>query len=378
MVISCRNPLDFAPTGVWTFQLVGTEASQGAPYEHGSGVFVDVTNASSAKEWTYTPGRLTDSDTVAYTQNVPGGYKVAQVSNGRAKVEERLSLAIDGGGTYARCIEFVADTYAAFSWDIIKPLLDAPGKNKPLMSGSALNPDCWAAGFNWSGLVIWNSSSNSAVQRGVLITPRHLWITKHYRYNAGTRVRFPDGTERTVVAIAYDGAAGDTTQDECVALLNSDVPGSITPFQVAGEWLATHEPYGENYRQLMFGSYLYVDQFNDAHLCPAVSNPGSGVISFSDEMSGVHFYDGCGPTETTTYATVFEGYDTWMKLPVPGDSSSGVFVPLDEETLAVATVLTGIYGGESYQSLDGLIVKADTAYGISTGYTVTVATDPTS
>lgn len=384
MMLALRNPANFAPTGTWAATLVGTESSIGTPYAYGGGTFRDVTNSSSTKTWAYTPGQIDDTYSISYPQEVSGVYKVALVSNGRAAVETRLDLTVSGGGTYARCTGFQAGSYGEFSWDLIKAKLDVSGKTKPLLNGAgtAFSADCWAAAFDWSGMSIWNSRSNNGRRRGCLITPRHLWLTKHYPYPVGTVVRFigTDGVavERTVIAVAYDGDLSDRTQDEYVALLNADVPNTVNPFPVAGDWLATYTPSGDLYILQMFAAFVTVDQNDDALLCPSVSNPNRDVVVGSNTtLAGVRWHDACDPSQFDTYATVFDGYESWAKLPVGGDSGSGVFAPLSSSTLALASVITGPWGGDSYQHLDSLIDAADTAAGISTGYTVTVAPDPT-
>ena len=383
MMLALRNPANFAPTGTWASTPVGTESSLSSPYAYGSGTFRDVTNSSSTKTWAYTPGRIDDSDTITYPQDIPGVYRIALVSNGRAAIETRLDLTVVGGGTYARCTGFQTGSYGEFSWNIVKTKLDASGKTKPLLNGAgtAYSANCWAEGFDWSGMTIWNSSSNSSRKRGCLITPRHLWLTKHYLYPVGTVVRFigTDGSavERTVIAVAFDGDIGDTTQDEYVALLNADVPTTVNPFPVAGDWLATYESSGGYNILQMFAAFVTVDQNNDALLCPSISNPDRDVITSGDGvLSTVRWNDGCAPTEFDTLATVFDGYESWAKLPVGGDSGSGVFAPLSSSALAIASVMTGPYGGESYLHLNALIASADANAGISTGYTVTVAPNP--
>ena len=381
MTLICRDLAALAPAGEFDSELVGTQSSLGSTYNRGAGIYRDVTNASSTKTWTYTPKRLTDQDTVTLVQNVAGSHQTARVANQYCAIEERLSLAVEGGGTYPRLTGFGAGTYAEHSWSLLKTKLDVAARTLGLFSGANYSSTCWAAGFDWSG-VCKSNSVGGPTRRGTLITPRHVWLAKHYPYPVGTVLTFqrPDNSlvTRTVVGVAFNGPIGDSTEDEYIAVLNADVTG-CTHYPVAGTWINENVAFGSTYEVLNFGAFLYVDQGQSVHLAPSHSPNTHHILVGQNDFGSIRFFDDSAPTQIDRRATLFDGYQSWMKLPQGGDSGSPVFAPLTASTMALATVMTGVYGGESPRSavLNALIAAADSAAGISTGYSVTVASDPT-
>lgn len=380
MLLVCRDLAALAPTGEFDFELVGTGSSVGASYDRGAGIYEDVTNASSTKTWTYTPGRLTDEDVVTVVQNVPGSHQTVRVANQYCAIEERLSLAIEGGGTYPRLTGFGAGTYAEHSWSLLKTKLDVAARTSALFSGGNYSASCWAAGYDWSG-VCKSNSVGGPTRRGTLITPRHVWLAKHFPYPVGTVLTFQrtDNTlvTRTVTGVAYNGELGDSTQDEYIAVLDADVT-SCAHYPVVGTWINENVPFGDDYEVLNFGAFLYVDQGQNVYLAPSHSPTNHTVHVEQEDFGTIRCYDYSAPSQVLKSAPLFDGYQSWMKLPQGGDSGSPLFAPLTASTMALATVLTGSYGGESPRPgvFNALIAAADANAGVSTGYTVTVAPNP--
>ena len=75
-----------------------------------------------------------------------------------------------------------------------------------------------------------------------------------------------------------------------------------------------------------------------------------------------------------------DDYGDFLRAPQPGISGSPSFFPLSETELAlVAPISTEGGAGMRYHEdiLNATVANADSVAGVSTGYTVTVAPDPT-
>lgn len=95
------------------------------------------------------------------------------------------------------------------------------------------NPSCWLSSIDFSGVPVGRNSSRYFT--GVLISPRHLLVATHTGVSAGNEfdmVTMSNQTvTRTVTAVADYGSNSDIR----IALLDSDVPASITPLKVLPE-----------------------------------------------------------------------------------------------------------------------------------------------
>ncbi|MFT7463933.1 MAG: hypothetical protein ACI9EF_002281 [Pseudohongiellaceae bacterium] len=133
-----------------------------------------------------------------------------------------------------------------FSTDFDALLMAAqpPTQSKPLYSSQDFvnktfvrNPDCWAAGFDLTGISPWNATGANT-RAGTLVSPRHIVFAKHFPIsttpgsNEIVFVTADDVTvSRQVVGVSFPG--GDTA----VGVLDSDVPPSIGFFKVlAADW----------------------------------------------------------------------------------------------------------------------------------------------
>lgn len=103
------------------------------------------------------------------------------------------------------------------------------------------NEDFWLNGIDCTCVSPWNSQDGSR-RAGVLVTPRHVLLARHYQINTGSTIRFvgADGQphDRTVLAkknhVFSDNLVinGLGLPDFTVAVLSSDLPPSVTPVRV--------------------------------------------------------------------------------------------------------------------------------------------------
>lgn len=116
---------------------------------------------------------------------------------------------------------------------------DTPATAKPLFSSVdhvtpayTRNVDCWGAAWaaQLTALSVWNSEA-AGQKAGVLITPRHVLMARHFQCEIGTTLRFvkADGTvvDRTIDAKADIPEILTLYPDVCICQLDSDVSAGI-------------------------------------------------------------------------------------------------------------------------------------------------------
>ena len=175
-----------------------------------------------------------------------------------------------------------------------------------------------------------------------------------YYQPVGSTVYFlaTDGTiiSRTITAIVTVGPGGYET-DNVVGLLDSDLPGSITPCKVAPSNLA----------DLIPGIFWGVP-------CLCIDRKGQALVGDLWDIDGMCVFR--APSDATRLA--------FFETRASGDSSNPVFARINSD-LALATTWTfaGAGSGPNVSANHGYIntaiAAADSAGGVSTGYTLTVA-----
>ena len=265
------------------------------------------------------------------------------------------------------------------------------------------NPDCWARDVPMDFLSIGTShgsDSNYTTQRpGTLITPRHIVCADHYPpFMPGVRVSNP--TDRTdflrfltpegVIRTVYPIGLSTNHLDQTVMTLSEDVVG-CTPIKVGNDWLSqiTDSTYyaggfviGLNKHRETFLSLLgrvQSEVYSSRSDFGAVPVDGQGTIQVNHRPTAEEHPDILANTDLTV---------TYSSSPGPGDIGGG-----DSGSPAVVIVggepvlITNWYGPSSgpcswmgsgnNEVLNEMILQADADAGVSTGYTVTAALNPT-
>jgi hypothetical protein len=271
------------------------------------------------------------------------------------------------------------------------------------LGGIQRNPLCWGADWDLSGVAI-KYLNNNFNGGGCLVTPRHYVVSNHYqpRNKVGNTLQFlgTNGTlyTRTILAqTTGHSVAGQITNpvydigDIAMLLLSPPVAGemdNVAVYPVAGNWLVKSNFESDNldgtadysfewsypvittnqYRQLLFSTC------NKLVSGWTVNYP-LGVIDI-DEVEVEQI------AETIAYiksGPAYQAYTGFQDNAIPGDSGSVWFLPLGDGTLVAFSHYTRATSGPLWNAeiLNALILEVDSQVGISTGYTVTVAPDPT-
>jgi hypothetical protein len=340
---------------------------------------------------------------------VSEGHGRVKLTNGHCSSIQ--TFVMDDTSDYALIpTGFVEGSAAAFTWDIIKPLLDASANdnlftNSPsTVPNGHYNPSCWAAGFDFTAVMaglLFNGQWTTA-RGGVAITRRHVLGVYHYQHNVGDILRFAIGDgqfiQRTVIGKAQDYFNGQSVPptnpyvaksraiiDAMVYVLDSDLPESVTIPKIGGDWLvkeASGSPNPAARWRWHGGAMIQINQFRQAKLVLNCAPNGSSSTSIGGEsLHGVSIptYDWAIPSLPLPAQSPLAAYTPRTYIGIPGDSGQPWFVPISETELALVCLFTYPTAGQIAREdiLNTLIASADSNAGISTGLTVTVAPDPT-
>jgi hypothetical protein len=266
-------------------------------------------------------------------------------------------------------------------------------------SSLALNPSCWAAGIDLSGVPVATTLKGrwGHENKGGLITSQHVVGARHWSgYTGGYvgmkfRFRATDGVihERTVIGLSYG------LFDTVFFTLNTPLPATVTPLKIMGEWFARDRTYANSNGVPVLTSYnggvfFYVDQAYNCRLLLGAALTGYHTHYAADEITvnGNTYTENVWRAEFTANVVVnghtpsiFTGKANYVREAISGDSGSPLMalvngVPALVGTFFYPTVVPFL--GESNGSvLNDFIIVTDAAAGVSTGLTVTVAPDPT-
>lgn len=112
---------------------------------------------------------------------------------------------------------------------------------------SARNENCWIdPDFDLTCRSIWNSDANNK-KTCVAITPRHVISQKHFRIRPGSTVKFLDseGTIHTRTLVNWSAnlvPSASSGYGVLVGILDSNLPGSITPAKLFPSTFPTYIP----------------------------------------------------------------------------------------------------------------------------------------
>ncbi len=292
------------------------------------------------------------------------------------KVAYSLDFRQYGGITASSIEETIPSSYYAYSEEAVLDLLESGGTKHVYVSG-ARNPESW-----WPQLAgIPFSTPNGGQKCGALITPQHLLGVTHYDNAIGSTITFKTAESANVTKTIVGRVNGNGQfQDMMVYLLDSPLPETIEPLTVVGPWLGNVIPGATTHQYAFQHVGILIDQNRECgfvnvgyHAYESLGNP---VGEFSDQVpSLLHFAWATYPYKLASLESYRAIYKTFG---VPGDSGSAVLVPVTGGW-ALACLMTGAFSGVFPQEgvLNSLIATVDAAAGISTGYTVTVALDPT-
>ncbi len=332
---------------------------------------------------------------------------------GNHKQQLVLDMCDESPSTWRTLSGYQNGSYGDFAWTSITALFDAE-KDALYYNGSsysecaaqpggiAKNSNCWGAVFDLSGVAV-SYLYGGFWGGGAAITSRHYICSNHYepRNKVGNILRFvgSDGTIHTRTILAQTTGSDQPTQglpnnpvieigDLCVFLLDSNLPSVVAKYPVAGDWVVdstfvetvgsfsyydieTACPFittNQNRKLLFAACTTILDNFS----YPYPDDPitiGDG-ITYQRSPNGLGIFSNVG---------VYQEYPEFQSNAIVGDSGSPVFAVLQDNELALFTVMTYPHRGKVItESLaNALILEVDARAGVSTGLTVTVAPDPT-
>lgn len=231
---------------------------------------------------------------------------------------------------------------------------------------------------------------------GTLITPRHIVGVKHWNvyyptyspasgWVIGTRIRFCDSSntihERIVSSVVY-------LEDVAVGTLNEDLPNTVTPMKIMGEWFTRNRtqltPSVDQY--YIGGLGFHMNSRYDCYFAAIGSFGYTTAQKSTATINGSAFtYErsqGCQP-KASIYSSntpnFLSGYNDYYNVASGGDSGNPFMAILSGSPVMLWPWQQTLGGPPIWTTglLNALIAEADDAAGVSTGYTVTVATNPT-
>jgi len=372
---------------------------------------------------------LSDWPTVRRQAEVTSGTGVVSFNRNGIKTRRSFNVSTFGQPQVFRiCDAVLPSNLLSYCHNLIFPAAEASGKNDfyyraiggsgvSMRTGTAYlsaqpNPDCWAAQWDFSGVPIWNSSTNGARHGGALIsknsTHAHLIEAKHYASPVGTVFKFmtPGGVIRMATSIGVArypvGATNAETEhlnalvgDRRVHVLSGDLTGCAA-YPLVGSWAGPNAVAGTptpSRQWELSGAEIdrpvvcvWLDQYRKAKFVGAygrdclteTTGSAEGVIYGESVSVGASRFSLTGLLDFSDFTTALLATGRYQSG-VSQDSGSAVFVPLSSSALALATCWLSPMSGPSPDEtiINLMIADADAVAGISTGLTVTVAPDPT-
>ena len=337
---------------------------------------------------------VTDFPTIQRAAGVNSSV-TAKFSNGRGTTDFIELDFLDKSGTGYTYVDKspVADSYMEYSLarakvifdDLTGPnMFDASGNRAHVSTIPHASFTCHAYGGGWAAM---------GGLRFTAITPRHMVGVSHFGYSVNDVVEFRTVNNvpvyRTIQAVwrpvSYLANNADNSFcDMSVFLLSSSLPETITPALVAGSWISRIQAGSTANSPIFCPQYVGLTLWNNnGHITPSGSdihfNHGYTLIPATVDgvsMSG----ESCGLLKEGLSVKILDNarlnYNdpTFYHLRTGGDSGSPCFAPV-----AGGWALCGLVSGNLWNSakLNEAIARVDFHAGVSTGYTVTVAADPT-
>jgi len=394
-----RYAHEFAPTGEMIASTVHTGGGVASDTFLGATTEV-VTGATVHYEYTFSGNQIWDSiivevDNPAHIDSTEfplirrdGGFtglKIVTLNNGRAKTSYSLNFADEVGASATTITGTETGSYYEYSETAVIALLSSGGQ-KSIYSGSNRNGSSWWPHSELTGIPYSNTASGSAKRGGVLITSRHMLFAQHYPVRVGDSVAFKKADGTNVTAIVAGTAHVDVStaafSDLAVATFATAVDPDIIPLPLVGPWITNLS--GSDCAFQFVG--IWQDQNRDANFVDVGcweykrSFPSSETwrgIDLSSLLPSYIRFTSAGITSELlpslhSYRASHKTYGG------SGDSGSAVLVPVTGGWAVAGCMRSwGACPFPHATILNKLIELADTDAGISTGYTVTVAPDPT-
>lgn len=155
---------------------------------------------------------------------------------------------------------YVSGSLARHITDTMTVLVgDKTASSKPIFSVQdhsvgtyTRNTDCWAHTIDLTAISPWNSRGANT-RAGTAITPRHTLHAAHYPVAVSDTIRFVTA-DNLVVTRTVAGAQSIAGSDIQIALLDSDLPASITPVKLAPANLYDYLPSLEQFTVPVFAT----------------------------------------------------------------------------------------------------------------------------
>jgi hypothetical protein len=428
MKIECLNPALYAPQVSATPVLVSDEVEVIVPHSFlgvslyknnpSSGhldYLCEVSNTGQGITTYADPSESVDFSEWPIIRRSVGfsGFADAFVNNGRATTKlNRLDFnTITELVTFRGPATFVSGSYAEYSYNRVIDVAEAVADNRIFSNDSSKNRVNLATFPHQAltGICVvggWVSQNSVTGCRPVAVTKRHLLNVGHYQMSMiGKTFKWKDVNnvehQRLVIGeVNYARVPFDEPSfagDIAIYLLDSDLPDEISPLPVCGEWVLnklsetadTYTCCPQNFGLVLWG--------NDGNFSPRASivvapNPRSKDFFPPFKQTGTlqgQVLNGeqvrrFNPGSTTSSSWSLTG-DTELSSDLiggkfahnvrGGDSGSPQVLPVANGWALYGLIATWVNCIPSVYNL--MIQDIDAKYEISTGYTVTVAADPT-
>lgn len=378
--------------------------------------FITLSSGSSWNSYALTIGQL--EDTIHTTNLTPligslSGDVVTRISDGTCIIKSTNGPVIEH--IYLDMTQQFGQTSNNFSSYIDGTISDKISKNlvSLLSTGRSVNYysiadnttgtfqknlTSWAASMDLTSisvstdtLGVWDKRSNAT-----LITRRHVIGAKHWNvyypsyvkaagWVVGSRIRFCDSDNvihvRTVMSVVYAG-------DIAIATLDSDLPAGVATMKVIGDWFVRNRtPINSVIDQYYIGGIAFhmTSQFN-CYFALLGSMENSQAQTTTEVINGSSItYDTaqfCKPTSVVSSINPIPGFLSghmdYYRIASGGDSGNPLMIALSGQPILLWTWWYEAGGPPVWTTglLDSLIAEADALAGVSTGYTVTVSTNP--
>ena len=322
-----------------------------------------------------------------------GGLGRVRVTNGAVSKVFKCDTTKRGGQTYREFVEYTEGSISRYLYDQVSPLFDATpdvdyySVYNHASSTYTRNAACWAASIDLSCVAVANNNGGGWTRQrgGTLISPRHILIARHFPLGIGAQLRFSNaaGTveTRTITGTSIGASAGDML----VCTLNASVTVA-SPCLIPGLWITQGREVVETVTNWYSGGVaIHTDQNGKIYAatlgkttsktyCYSSTSTVGGVSFTNSELGGVMVHSEEG-------GTIPPEFESLIHTPISGDSGQPAFIIIDGDLVLLWTWGTPWSGTPAYLHdgavINALIAVSDANASVSTGYTVTVATDPT-
>lgn len=194
------------------------------------------------------------------------------------------------------------------------------------------NPSCWLAGFDLTAISMWNSEGKNR-RRGTAISPRHVLFATHYTVAPGEKIYFLTAANELVTRTITALTAVPDSEDITIALLDSDLPTTISPMKTLGADWTTYFPAG-----ILDLPVIVMDQ-DATYRMSAGADYGERGLGFdtlvfapSMSLAGNRFQ-----YHYPTFTAV-PGYEGWQSATQDGDSGNPAFIIIAGEPVLLCSL----------------------------------------